>query len=431
VTGFQWRLAVLGLGLWWCGTQAQPALAAQQMPATSHPAVRSWVDKRIDRLTAQELTNKTPAMLVDPDRARVAETLVGVRRPLFFLWSFAQIFVLFWAWRCGFAAVVRDALANRIANLHVLRACYSAIWVFIVSLTALPFSLVSWHLARMVGVSREGLSDFLHDALIATSLEIGIVAVVLVLILGLVDRTRLWYFWATGGALAFGLFALLLTPIVIDPLFHTLTPLDPHSREGRRIFAVEQRARMDSVPIFVTNLSRTSEVGNANVEGIGPTRRVLIGDSLLRTAVPDEITFVTAHEFGHLVFGDTLSLTFLADVLSILAIAAAMLTVERIPVRGDDDPLSRLPLIAALVGVYSLAFFPIGNAFSRHAEARADQFALSITHDPVSASRMFVRFADEGFAPLCPPQAVRLYFYDHPPLGSRISSATNRPDVCP
>jgi STE24 endopeptidase len=184
------------------------------------------------------------------------------------------------------------------------------------------------------------------------------------------------------------------------------------------------------VPIFTTNLSRTSEVGNANVEGIGPTRRVLIGDTLLRTATPAEVSFVMAHELGHVAKDDPLGLTLVADVLSMLVITAALLTAEGIAVRGDDDPLSRLPLIVALAGLYGLMLFPLGNLYSQGVEARADRFGLTAAHDPVAAARLFVRFADEGFAPVCPPPWVRLYFYDHPPLGSRIAAAMGHSDPC-
>jgi len=41
-----------------------------------------------------------------------------------------------------------------------------------------------------------------------------------------------------------------------------------------------------------------------------------------------------------------------------------------------------------------------------------------------------VRIADETLAPLCPERIVRLYFYNSPPLGTRIARADGRPDPC-
>jgi STE24 endopeptidase len=417
----RWFVALsLGL-LLFCGLHVPPVAAG---------GARSWVDRRVDALSAEQLAARPPSALVDADRASVAERLAAVRRPLFFAWAFAQICVLFLAWRSGFAAMLRDALANRIANRALLRAGYGVLLVVGASLAGLPFSLFNRHLARLVGLTHEPLQAFLRDVAVATALEAAIAGIALAILLALLDRTRLWYLWAMGGALLFSLGALLLTPVVIEPLFLKVTPLDPHSALGRRLQAVERAAGGREVPIFTTNLSRTSEVGNANVEGIGPTRRVLIGDTLLKTATPAEVSFVMAHELGHVVRDDPLTLTLVAEVLSLLVIAAAMLTAEGIAVRGDDDPLSRLPLIAALAGLFGLMLFPLGNVFSQRVEARADRFGLAVTHDPVAAARLFVRFADEAFAPVCPPPWVRLYFYDHPPLGSRIAAATGRADPC-
>jgi STE24 endopeptidase len=416
------RVVALSLGIWvCCALHALPAVAG---------GVRSWVDHRVDTLSAAQLTTLQPSTLVDADRAHVAERLAAVRRPLFFAWAFAQILVLFLAWRGGIAAMLRDALANRIANRNLLRAGYGALLVVAASLAGLPFSLFNRHLARMVGLTHEPLQAFLRDFLVATALEAVVAGVALAMLLALLDRTRLWYLWATGAALLFSLGALLLAPVLVDPLFLSVTPLDRDSVSGRRLYAVERAAGVGPVPIFTTNLSRTSEVGNADAEGIGPTRRVLIGDTLLATATPAEVSFVMAHELGHVAQNDPLSLTLVADALSLLAIAAAMLTAESIAVRGDDDPLSRLPLIAALAGIFGLMLFPLSNAFSQRVEARADRFGLTVTHDPAAAARLFVRFADEGFAPVCPPPWVRLYFYDHPPLGSRIAAATGRADPC-
>lgn len=417
----RWVLA-LSLGMFWfCGLHALPAAAG---------GARSWVDRRVDALSAAQLTTLPPSALVDGDRAHVTQRLAAVRRPLFFVWAFAQIFVLFLAWRCGFAAMLRDALANRIASRTLLRAVYGALLVVAAALAGLPFTLFSRHLARLVGLTHEPLQAFFRDLLVATALEAVVVGLALAMLLALLDRTRLWYLWAMGGAMLFSMGALLLTPVVVDPLFLNVTPLDPASTVGRHLYAVERAAGVGPVPIFTTNLSRTSEVGNANVEGIGPTRRVLIGDTLLKTATPAEVSFVMAHELGHVAMNDPLGLTLVADALSLLVIAAALLTAEGIAVRGDDDPLSRVPLIVALVGLFALLLFPLGNAYSQRVEARADRFGLSVMHDPVAAARLFVRFADEGFAPVCPPPWVRIYFYDHPPLGSRIAAAVGHSDPC-
>ncbi len=408
------------------------AVACLHAPASALPLShsRSWVDRRVDQLSASELRTLPPTRLVDADRALVAERLVRVRRPLFWCSSLIQIFALFWAWRSGFAAHLRALLASRLRNRHVLRGVYAMIGVALLECVALPFLWLSYHLAYIVGVSREPLLGFLRDVLVATGVEMLVVAAIIVLIMALVDCVRRWYIAAVGAFLVLGVLAVVLVPVVIDPLFQKSVLLAPQSAWGRQLYPLEARAGVGTVPIFLTNLSRTSEVGNANVAGLGPTRRVFVGDSLLQTATPAEVRFVFAHELGHIAHNDALTVTLLADLLLIIALAVALLLAERVAVRGDDDPLARLPLLAALLGMVSLFVLPVGNAYSRMVEARADRFGLAVTHDDVAAARLFVRFADEGFTPICPPSIVRWYFYDHPPLGSRITTVTGRPDGC-
>jgi len=108
----------------------------------------------------------------------------------------------------------------------------------------------------------------------------------------------------------------------------------------------------------------------------------------------------------------------------------AVLVADRIPFRFDDDALARLTLVAALIGVFQLAFAPLDAAYDRRLIARADAVAIATTHDPASAVRDFVRIADEQFVPLCPSQLERVFFYHMPPLGTRIAIATGRRDPC-
>ena len=67
----------------------------------------------------------------------------------------------------------------------------------------------------------------------------------------------------------------------------------------------------------------------------------------------------------------------------------------------------------------------------RTIEASADAYALQLTHDRVGGTRAFVRFADEDLALLCPSRFARLYWYTHPPLGTRIANINGQSNPCP
>jgi len=391
---------------------------------------RSRVDRRIDRLDVTTLLTTPPMALVDPLRADASRRLATVRRPLFFLWIALQIGGMLWLWRSGASVALRRILTNTLRHRLLVRASYAFLLVVLINLCTLPAEFIGHHLLTRLGLFHAPVSLWLGQCALSSVIEGAVFAALIVVVFALVDTTRLWYLWACGIVLALSLGLTLLDPIGIAPLFHHLTPLAPQSvtaQSARRLFA---RAGLTPIPVLVSDVSTTSEVGDAGAFGIGPTRRLIIGDTLLHHETPGEIRFVMAHELGHFVHHDQLRLMLVCTFLVLIAAAGSVLVADRIRMRADEDALSRLPLLLALLGVWALVVLPIGNAASRHAEAEADAFARDLTHDPASGVRLFVRFADEGFLPVCPPKPVVLYFYDHPSIGNRIAALTGRVNPC-
>ncbi|MDQ2908593.1 MAG: M48 family metalloprotease, partial [Candidatus Eremiobacteraeota bacterium] len=181
----------------------------------------------------------------------------------------------------------------------------------------------------------------------------------------------------------------------------------------------------------VSDTSRRSRTISADISGFGPTKRIMLGDELLDNATQGEVLFLAAREFGHYAHGDDFRLSLFWTFLFIVATAVAVVVADRIRFRRDDDSLSRLPLVFALMGLGGLILAPAYNGYSRNLESRADAYALALTGDRASAVRAYVRIADETLAPLCPSRAARIYFYNSPPLGTRIAKAAGHRNPCP
>lgn len=405
-------------------TCALAPLAAGAAPAPTR------IDHHISAIPATTLLRETGAQLVDPARQRAANELATINRPLFFVWAFFQIFAFLYLWRSGTAARWRDALRRRIPSEHGLRVVFGALLAIAAQVCALPVSFTRFRLAYAAGLSEETIVSWLRDWLITVTIDAVIVGLFIGVILWLVDLTRLWYLVATVFVFVVTLALVFVEPIVLAPLFNTYTPLANPSLEAR-IHSLTESAHVGDPSIYTNDLSKQSEVGNAWVAGFGPTKRIVLGDTLVAKETPEETGFIVAHELGHYVRRDVISLTLVGTALFVLAMAAAVLIGDRIGFRRDDDPVSRLPLVGCILGCAALVLLPVYNAYSRNVEARADRYALALTHDPAAGIRTFVRFADDGLSPLCPPQIVRLYFYDHPPLGSRIAALQGREDPCP
>lgn len=401
------------------------------MPVVAQAApTPTRIDQRISAIPASTLLTEPGQRLVDPARQRAANELATINRPLFFAWAFFQIFAFLYLWSSGMAARWRDWLRRRIRNDHVLRFLFGAVLAIVAQVCAWPVAFTRFRLSYAAGLTTQTVASWMSDWLVSLAIDALFAGVFIVLILRLVDLTRLWYVFAIVFVIAATLALSFVEPVVLAPLFNTYTPLS-NPQLAARIHGLTERAGIGDPPVYTTNLSKQSEVGNAWVSGFGSTKRIVLGDTLVAKATPGEAAFILAHELGHYVRRDVLSLTLVATTLFIGAMTIAVLIGDRIGFRRDDDPIARLPLVGCILGCAALVMFPIYNMYSRGIEARADEFALALTHDPASGVRAFVRFADDGLSPLCPPKIIRLYFYDHPPLGARIATLQGRPDPCP
>src|SRR2546421_129847 len=113
--------------------------------------------------------------------------------------------------------------------------------------------------------------------------------------------------WWLPGTVAVGAIAVVfvwLTPVVLAPLFNKFTPLLEGSRARAQVLSLSRRAGVDVGQVYRVNASRRVRSLNAYVDGIGPTRRVVLYDNLLRRANRPELRSVVAHELGHVKHND-------------------------------------------------------------------------------------------------------------------------------
>jgi Zn-dependent protease with chaperone function len=138
-----------------------------------------------------------------------------------------------------------------------------------------------------------------------------------------------------------------------------------------------------------------------------------------------------AHAFAHIAYNDPMRQTLVAVTLFVFSAAIAVLLSDRVGFRRDDDALSRLALVATVLGCVLVVAYPIYNADARNVETRADRVALSATGDRAETVRAMVRWANDDLVPLCDRRSIRWYFDDRPPLGGRIAATAGSADPCP
>jgi STE24 endopeptidase len=158
------------------------------------------------------------------------------------------------------------------------------------------------------------------------------------------------------------------------------------------------------------------------VTGLGPTKRVVLFDTLLDRYTRDEIRVVVAHELGHVSGRDVRR-----GVLFTAAVApAGALAVQRLSwwLTSDRGTPASLPALALAAGVVSAPIGLIGARVSRAMERRADELSLELTDAPDAFISLELRLARQNVADVDPPAWVSKVLASHPPAIERIGAAT-------
>jgi STE24 endopeptidase len=238
---------------------------------------------------------------------------------------------------------------------------------------------------------------------------------------------RWWWAVAAPGAAALVTLLMFVFPVLVEPVFNTFTPMEPGPLRTRLI----AMARADGVPVrdvLVADASRRTRGLNAYVSGLGPTRRVVVYDTLLERAPEDEVASVVAHELGHAAASDTLIGTLLAalgtatGVIGLYLLGSWTGLLHRAGVDAISEPRA-VALLLALVTVAGLLSGPAQGLLSRRIEARADAHALALTRDPATFEAMQRRLMTTNLGEPDPPRLEYWLFATHPSTIERIAAA--------
>jgi hypothetical protein len=142
-----------------------------------------------------------------------------------------------------------------------------------------------------------------------------------------------------------------------------------------------------------------------------------------------ELRYATAFQQG--VQHDQLSIALIEGGIIIVFTAIAVVIADRIRFRRDDDPLSRLAIVGALLALTYLAAVPVRNAVQRSYDFADDAYAIAFTDDPASAVRALIRDADQRMVEVCPEQSAMLFLYTAPGVGARVAAINHVSDGCP
>jgi STE24 endopeptidase len=366
---------------------------------------------------------------LDPERQKQAKEYARIRRRLWLVDTiFSAIYALLWLF-LGWSISLRDWLMTFTTNPWLLVALFVAVFGGIYSIINLPLSYYSgFVLPHRFGQSTQSFKDWVIDQVkgLAIGAPLGLLLLEL-LYLALRVTGDLWWLWAAIGMLIFTVLLSNLAPILIMPLFNKYVPLgEEHKELADRLMDLARRANTKVKGVFKFDMSKRTKAANAALTGIGNTRRIVLGDTLINEFSMDEIETVLAHELGHHVHKDIpflIAFGTLSTTLSLyLASLALNWAIGYFGFTGPDD-IAAFPALGLIFGAYGLITMPIDNAVSRWRERMADDYALQATGKKEAFASAFTRLANQNLGEVDPEKWVVFLFYSHPPLGERIAKA--------
>lgn len=301
-----------------------------------------------------------------------------------------------------------------------------AAFMLLSALVTLPWDLYTgWWRETDYGRTSQPLGDYLGQGAIGIAIGVLFGALFFLGIYALIRRAgKRWWIWSGGlAALAISVM-LLVSPILIEPLFNDYKPV-PEGPVRAALVVQAKEAGIEPDRIFLYDGSRQSNNFTANVSGIGHSARIAISDVALKGASLDEVKAVTGHEIGHYVLGHVWIIVIVFSLLAILLFFLADRLFGRIArMFGSDaavgDPRG-FPVMMFLLSLFAFLASPVQNTLSRIDESAADAYSLKTVNLPDALASALVKTAE--YRNPRPNAVEEFFFYSHPSVERRVRAA--------
>lgn len=318
-------------------------------------------------------------------------------------------------------------IAERVTKKPFLVAMIT-IGFFILALAILDFPLAyysGFHVPRQFDLSDQSFLSWMDEMLKGLAVNLAILMPLGALALLAMRRVKRWWLALWLGSIPVILTAIILQPIVLDPIFNKFEPLKDEVLR-QKLLDLASRAGIEGGRVYEVNKSKQTKTMNAYVNGIGPTARIVMWDTLLAKLNHDEVLAVMGHEMGHYVLKHIWKGLAFSLAISLFVFFAGQKIIDRgLPRFGftsAGDPAA-LPWVLLVFGTIGFLLTPVGAAYSRYGEHQADKFSLELTHLNEPMATAFRKMAEDSKRDPSPHPLIEYWRYTHPPIAKRIPFA--------
>jgi STE24 endopeptidase len=330
----------------------------------------------------------------------------------------------------GGFAFIHAAVVATLGTGYVASLALVGVIALIGGLVSLPFDyLQTFSVEQRFGFNRATRRLFAIDLAKSVALTILFMTPLVLAVDFAMRQLGSWWWLAVWGIfVAFNMLALLIVPTFIIPLFNKLEPLDDAALKAR-IGALMERCGFRAKGVFRMDGSKRSSHGNAFFTGLGPSKRIVLFDTLLEKLTPEEIEAVLAHELGHFrlrhitkrmvaYFGVSLV------ILAFLGWLAGQAWFYRgfgiDPAAAAAMPLTSLLLFVLVFPLASKWFRVVSSHVSRVHEFEADAYAAQHASARELASAL-IKLHRDNASTLTPDPIYSAVNDSHPSAAQRIA----------
>jgi STE24 endopeptidase len=325
----------------------------------------------------------------------------------------------------GYSLQLENSIRNCISNDYGVLVVYVIVIGFVSSVLFFPVNYYTeFYLEHKYNLSNQTFGKWILENLKEAAVGSAIGFPMLIVFYFVLNYFgQMW--WLPFGIIVFILSVVLarIVPVFILPLFYKITPVEDESLKERIIY-LSNDAGMKVENVFKFDMSKNTKKANAAFTGLGKSKRILLGDTLLDNYSNDEIETVIAHELGHfkkkhiiknIITGTVFS--FLTFFLIAYFYSTSVSWFNFISILQ----VSALPLIALWGSLIGLILEPITNSLSRKYEYEADEYAVLATNKKEAFISTLEKLTDQNLGDREPHLLIEWFFYSHPSIKKRIA----------
>lgn len=326
----------------------------------------------------------------------------------------------------GLSEKLVNIISQNFQNDYLILIIYTVVAGVVFSIIFFPLNFYSSYILehkyelsnqKILGWFIEGAKGILISSII------GIPLLVLFYYL-LKTFDSLWWLPFAIALFFVSVFLARIVPVFILPLFYKIIPYEDEELK-ERITKLSEDAGIKLENIYTFNMSKNTKKANAAFTGIGKSKRIILGDTLIENYSKDEIESVIAHELGHykhkhitknIIQGTVNSFLTLFLIAYLYQISISWFGFESI------TEIAALPLLTLWGMIIGLIQTPISSFISRKYEYEADRYAVSVIGTSEYLISSLNKLTDQNLGDKNPHPFVEWYFYSHPSVAKRVNA---------